>query len=182
MIIGLSGYGRAGKNTVANILERRFGFEQTAFANKLRDALYALNPIVESNFHDHEHIYIKEVIDQFGWEDVKKTHYADEIRRLLQRMGTEVGRETIGQNTWVDATLRNVSETDDLVITDCRFRNEAKAIIDLGGEIWRIERPGYGPVNNHSSEVDMDDFDFHLTIVNDGSIEDLARQVGQALP
>ena len=49
-------------------------------------------------------------------------------------------------------------------------------IKDLGGITWRIIRPGFVAQDrdpNHKSEVDLDDWKFDLTIINDGTIADL---------
>jgi dephospho-CoA kinase len=45
-LIGLSGYARSGKDEAAKVLIEEFGFKRIAFADKLRDFLYALDPIV----------------------------------------------------------------------------------------------------------------------------------------
>ena len=62
MIIGISGYARSGKDSVANILVQDFGFERRAFADKLREALYALNPIIAYDWDLARPIYLGEVI------------------------------------------------------------------------------------------------------------------------
>ena len=46
MIIGLTGYARSGKDTVAQILVDKFGFTRVAFADPIRDFCYQVNPIV----------------------------------------------------------------------------------------------------------------------------------------
>jgi hypothetical protein len=86
--------------------------------------------------------------------------------------GTEVGRQMFGENFWVDIALNGIKETN-AVITDVRFRNEADAIKKAGGQVWRINRNGIGPVTDHSSEVDLDKYDFDYVIDNDFSVSDL---------
>ncbi len=89
MIIGLSGYARSGKDTVAELLVLNYGFKRVAFADGIRDALIALNPIL------HDGHRLNEVVQMYGW-DVAKAK--DEVRRLLQVMGTEVGRKLIHED------------------------------------------------------------------------------------
>jgi len=161
MLIGLSGYARAGKNEVAKILIEEFGFEEVAFADKLRECLYALNPIVDK-YNTTQ--YLQEVIDTFGWDGYKETIYKDEIRRLLQNLGTEVGREILGENIWVDSTLNFTGPN--VVVTDVRFPNEAFAIKLREGMIYRVERPGVVPINNHISETALDAWKFDEYIDN----------------
>ena len=74
MIIGLTGYARSGKDTVANYLVEHHGYTRVAFADAIRDALYELNPYIANNLR------VAEVVDDYGW-DIAKTN--PEVRRLL---------------------------------------------------------------------------------------------------
>lgn len=185
MIIGISGYARTGKDEVAKVLVEEFEFERLAFADKLRECVYALNPIVVSKDLDAVAWlrHLQDVIDDYGWDGVKETPYGPEVRRLLQRFGTEVGRNILGGNIWVDATFRAMKPNCNYIITDCRFENEAKAVQDdyEGGKMWRINRPGVGPVNDHISEIGLDNFPFDTIIDNDGDLTDLRDSVRLAL-
>lgn len=93
-------------------------------------------------------------------------------RRLLQKVGTEFGRG-IDDNFW----LFWMPE-EDRVITDVRRDNEAEAIINRGGVIVKVIDPRKGSVvTSHVSESGINpDLVTHI-IVNDGTIEDLAKQV-----
>jgi hypothetical protein len=92
-ILGLSGYARCGKDSAAAVLVEEFGFTRVAFADKLREVLYALNPIVSyTGWRDAKglpfapspdtYVTVQNVIDHFGWDHYKETQYSDEIRRL----------------------------------------------------------------------------------------------------
>ena len=96
MIIGLSGYSQSGKDTVAEILVKQYGYKRMAFADKIREALYTLNPVV--NAIGNEFIYLQRLVDSSGWDEAKKN---PEVRRLLQTLGAEVGRDLIDPSVWV---------------------------------------------------------------------------------
>lgn len=182
MIIGISGYARTGKDTIADILVEEYGFERLAFADKLRECVYALNPSLIGWYVPQldavkPQKYLQEVIDEYGWDGVKSTEYGPEVRRLLQRFGTEVGRNILGENIWVDSTFLVTDVTKDYIITDCRFRNEAMGILRQGGKMWRVNRPGVGPVNDHISEIGLDNFPVDTVIDNDGDLTDLRNSV-----
>lgn len=180
MIIAISGYARAGKDTIADILTEDAGFERIAFADKLRECLYALNPIISADSlcgGEVEFVYLQDMVNHYGWDGIKKSLYAEEARRLLQRFGTEVGREILGNNIWVDATFITLDVTKNYVVTDCRFRNEAEATTRKGGQVWRVNRPGVGPINDHISEIGLDHWPFDKIINNHSSIEDLREKV-----
>lgn len=179
LLIGLSGHAQTGKDTVAGILTEHLGFERIAFADALREMLYALNPLVpspsqKSPLPAYEYVRCASIVDAVGWEDAKKN---PEIRQLLQRLGTEAGRMILGPGIWVETALRSVEPGGKFVFSDVRFENEAAAIKKRGGEVWRIERLGTEPVNAHASETALDGFVFDRVIKNDGSKVALRRSV-----
>lgn len=183
ILIGLSGYARSGKDTAAEVLVEQYGFTRIAFADKLREVLYKLNPVVgfQGNVYKMTTFpaRVQDVIDQHGWDGYKETEYGAEIRSLLQRLGTEAGRETLWDSIWVDAALANLSPEGKYVVTDCRFPNEAQAVLDKGGEVWRVSRRGVGPANLHPSETSLDGWSFDKQLINDSSKEEFVEQVSQ---
>lgn len=175
--VGLSGYARSGKDTVAGMLIEH-GWTRFAFADKLKEAVKRLNPAVEWSQYNGV-LTVQDALDEHGPERTKELF--PEYRRLLQVMGTEVGRDMFGENFWVEQALREVQDGDFAVFTDCRFPNEAKAIKERGGEVWRINRPGFGPVNSHASETSLDLWMFDRVIENDGDLTALEMKVTTAL-
>jgi len=113
------------------------------------------------------------------------------VRDFLQKLGTDGLRDNLHKNVWVNALMADYEGMYDLdtdkttypnwVITDTRFPNEAQAIQQANGIIIRVERPGVKPINNHPSEVSLDNWNFDHTIINDGSVEDLVQKVKQVL-
>jgi hypothetical protein len=177
VIIGLSGYAKAGKDTAADTMIQLFGFERASFAAVLRDCMAALNPIVAPACYDGEADVLRynEVLDYMGYTDAKEEY--PEVRELLQRMGTEVGRNILGENVWVDAAMSKLDSRFDYVFTDVRFPNEYDAVKNAGGVMVRITRPGITAVNAHPSETSLDDHDFDYYIENDKAIPDLNGKV-----
>ena len=168
MIIGLSGYARSGKDTVAELLVLNYGFKRVAFADGIRQALLALNPIL------YDGTRLNETVQMYGWEVAKAK---DEVRRLLQVMGTEVGRKLIHEDVWVWRLFNSIDDNERIVIPDVRFPNEGDAIKKLGGSLWRINRRNHSAVNDHASEHAMDNYMFNHVIYNDGTLDDLSDEV-----
>jgi len=168
-LVGLCGVAGSGKNTLADEMTKNLGYEQRALAEPIRRSLYALNPDVVKSDGTIERV--QEIVDSIGWDEAKRKH--TEIRELLQKFGTEAGRDVHGENVWVDALFNNF-HGEKLVVTDVRFPNEAKAIQDRGGIIVRITREGYTPINAHVSEIAYTDQDYIL--VNEGTPEDLYKK------
>lgn len=174
MIIGLSGYARAGKNTVADILKGNdVSYQLRAFADPMREAIKRLNPYIAIS--DVASLRIQDALDYGDWDALKVAY--PEVRRLLQVFGTEVGRSMFGENFWVEQAFKGVGFNDNVIFTDVRFPNEAQAIVDYGGVVWRISRPGINAVNHHPSENALDGWKFHKIVHNDGSLEDLLERV-----
>lgn len=169
MIIGLSGYAQVGKDTVANHLVEKHGFVKVSFADPIREALYKLDPKIR--VEEMVGVSLANAVDHMGWESVKQM--SEDAREMLQRLGTEVGREMFGEDFWVNQGLLRAKEHANVVFADTRFENEANAIRKNGGQVWRISKADHGPVNNHPSETALDNYNFNWTIPNYGSKEDL---------
>jgi hypothetical protein len=178
LIIGLAGYARSGKDEAANALIER-GWRQAAFADKLKDFLYQVNPLIPGHYGAGS-LRLRQLVDSTGWDYAKVTY--PEVRSLLQRTGTEAGRRVLGDDVWVDALFREHADAPALVVTDCRFPNEAEAVAKQGGVMIRVERPGVGPARDrygraHVSETSLNDWPFDHVLVNDGSVDDLHRKL-----
>jgi hypothetical protein len=163
MIIGLSGYARSGKDTVANILVERYGYKRVAFADPIRDLLYDVDPFVDRN------ISLKSLVDEYGW-DVAKSY--PEVRRLMQDLGLSA-RRLFGESFWLHQATKSFATSDKVVVADVRFVNEADTLRQNGGQVWRVERPGTEAVNEHISEHALANYNFDNVITNSSSLEDL---------
>lgn len=175
--IGLHGYAGSGKDEVAKILAE-YGYERKAFADVLREALYVLNPIVTWDSYSQA-FRVQDIVDEIGWDDAKRNF--DEIRRMLQVLGTEVGRKMIDQDVWVDSVFKTLDPAKKYVFTDVRFKNEHHAIDSRLGTLIKINRPGVGPVNDHPSDAGLPDKWFDTIINNDGTLKDLHAKVRDVL-
>lgn len=172
-LLGLSGWARSGKDTVAAILKEK-GYVRHSFADPMREALYRLDPKVD--FGEQANVPLTTALGRDkNWEQLKT--FSTEIRGLMQRMGTEVGRNMFGENFWVDQALDQIPDGGKVVFADVRFPNEADAIRKLGGKVVRIGRAGVGPANDHISETALDRYEFDLVISNNGTLEDLEEKV-----
>jgi hypothetical protein len=169
MIIGLSGYAQTGKDTIANYLVENYGYKKISFADPIREALYRLNPKVA--IADMVGVPLRAVVDGLGWENVKVE--SEDTRELLQRMGTEVGRDMFGEDFWVNQAMQKAQHYDNVVFADVRFENEINAILAASGDVWRVLKPGVSAVNRHVSETALDYYTFKREIHNLGSIEEL---------
>lgn len=169
MIIGISGYAQSGKDTVANHLVKNYNFVKISFADPIREALIRLDPKV--TIADMRGVSLASAVSGMGWENVKAD--SPDTRELLQRMGTEVGREMFGKDFWVNQAMLKAREHENVVFADVRFENEVEAILEASGAVWRVSKPDVEAVNRHISETSLDNYKFDKHIYNIGSLEEL---------
>lgn len=173
-IVGVSGYAKSGKSTVAEFLIAEHGFKRFKFADILKDMLRAVG-LTDAHIEGD----LKEVPTD--------ALCGKTPRQAMQSLGTEWGRKCMGDDLWVNLWEQRVMEylagsADALVVVDdVRFPNELQRVLRLGGVVLRIERPGIAPTNSHPSETAIDDAPGMVWMTNDGSIEELQRQAMVAL-
>lgn len=163
-LIGITGYARHGKGTIAKTLAKRHGYEIISFAAPVRDFLLQTNPLIEvyrptvaaiQGHHDTplaSGIRLKVIIAQYGWDHAKKRF--PDIRQLLQRLGTEAAKPLFGDDCWARIAMQRAYEITKfeggrVCFDDLRFpREEGEAILNKGygyigphsAEIWRVTR------------------------------------------
>jgi dephospho-CoA kinase len=167
MIIGLTGFARSGKDSVAKVLIENYKFTRVAFADPIRDLLFELNPLLENGHR------LSSTVEEYGWEVAKAK---PEVRRLMQTLGVSA-RKIIDEDLWVIKALRTMDDDKNYVVTDIRFENELAVLKLSGAQIWRVKRSGVGAINNHVSEAQMSTFEVDQTFINDGTLADLEATV-----
>jgi hypothetical protein len=206
MIIGLSGLAQSGKDTsyqqIRDILtEGKYPFVavRDAFADRLK--ISAIRAICGSYFPDEmSAIAFANVLKEHGSIGITVGDQYTEItgREYLQFYGTEAHRDVFNNDFWIDAVIPD-PHTDHyygrkdlaelgiqglnpiLVITDCRFPNEAEAIRYAGGRVWEIQRPGIEHDDTHVSEKPLPRELVDYVISNDGTIRDLRGTLKRSL-
>lgn len=173
ILIGLTGPAGSGKDTFADELYERFAFAKTSFAAPLKLALQAIFGFSAEQLSAR---HMKEAVaDYWGFSP----------RYAAQKLGTEGCRNLFGEDVWIKRwllTYFSLQQTDDVVVTDVRFDNEADTIRKLGGYIVHIRR-GHNPLaigTSHASEQGISFATGDFFVENDGTVEDLkacAREV-----
>lgn len=167
-LVGVTGKAGSGKDVAANFLHTRFGYYQYKLAQPIKRAIermFGLDPAI--------------------WESAAKEEPLDGLgvspRRLAQTLGTEWGREIIHPDIWVSQMAiewqdvnfggqgQNGTEPG-LVISDVRFDNEAKWIIDNGGVVIRIDRQDSRDIHHHISEDGVHEDHIDAIVDNDCDI------------
>jgi hypothetical protein len=103
-------------------------------------------------------------------------------RHLQRTLGTEWGRSCVHPKVWLNAWMQRSKAHPLVVVDDVRFPNEAALILGLGGELWKVTRPGFADTSGHASEAGLGEYSERYTeeIDNSGSIAQLELAVRTA--
>ena len=199
MIIGICGFIGSGKDTAADYLVENYGFTRDSFACTLKDAVAAIfgwdRELVEGRTKEARDW--REQVDPWWAERLDMPNLTP--RLVLQLWGTEVGRQAFHDDIWI-ASLENKlrKSAGDVVITDCRFPNEVRAIKNAGGIVVWVNRGALPEwyqyaydanrgdqtaaerlkeYNIHASETAWVSTEFDYVIRNNGTLEELYDKV-----
>jgi hypothetical protein len=141
MIIGICGLIGSGKDTIADYLQNIHEFRRESFAHTLKDAVAAVfgwdRELLEGRTKESR--AWREQVDPWWAERLNMPHLTP--RWVLQYWGTEVARKSFHDDTWIASLENKLRKTkDDIVISDCRFPNEIRAIKRAGGIVIRVVR------------------------------------------
>lgn len=188
MILGITGFKGVGKDTAADYLVAAHHYNKIAFADKLKEAVAALLNIDIDTINE-----LKEVQTSWGGtkgevslriyerDDGEPNEYNFTWREFLQRFGTEMGRNVFGHDFWVKLAFDKMAyTTDDWVISDVRFANEAEAIHRADGKILQIFRPGFES-DGHESEIPMPGDLIDYGLANQGTIGDMHKDLDEII-
>lgn len=181
VLIGLCGKMGTGKDYIAN---KFIGSYLTSTGSKWMKVSFAdqlkINTMTRFNLN-YEEIFEKKTA---------------KTRKLLQKEGTDMGRNVYGQDIWIRylenwLKLYTARGFSDFIITDVRFKNEIDFIRTKRGIVLKIESEYgntqrlteeskdneqlYNMISNHTSETEIDKLDNHLfdeVIQNDNFKDD----------
>ena len=160
-IIGITGRAGSGKDTLANTMESE-GFQRYSMAEPIKRGIEAMFGFNRDIWEDRD---VKETdLDWLGRSP----------RYLAQTLGTEWGRDTVHSDLWLLLASKKLAECNQIIIPDIRFVNEAKWVVDNGGKVFEVVRPGEDaiPECNHASENGIPLEYISTYILNNGSVDD----------
>lgn len=202
-IIAISGLIGSGKDTVANYLISKYNFKRESLAKSLKDAtanIFGWDREMLEGSTSQSRTW-RETRDEW-WSDKLRDTFPEGVspRYVLQLLGTEVFRNNFHNDIWVLSLEKRLSiNTDNIVITDCRFPNEIQMIKSLGGKTIWIRRgnlpewydmalevnttspellPEFKRMYNiHDSEYKWIGTNFDYVLYNDTTLDELNLQI-----
>jgi len=179
LIIAVTGLKRSGKNTVSSYISEKYGFKEYAFAQPIKDVCgYLFNWTPERIENE------KEVIDPT---------WGISPRQILQWMGTEAFQyslpafskgflETVGRNFWVKKFEQvYLKEKGNFIISDFRFYHEQEALRKYNAVTIKVIRNSVQGNDLHESERYIRDMECMYSIMNNGTKEDLYKEVDKIM-
>jgi len=148
-----------GKTTVARYLSTQYGYEIVPFARPVKLMITSLLQSFGIGPREIEYLLTK------GKEEpIHGIPGSPTMRRLLQTLGNEYGRQASRQRL--------------VVVDDCRFLNEYEVVkARPSGKVWRITRPDAAVTAAHASEGQLDAVAVDAEIANDGTIAELHAKI-----
>lgn len=167
-------------------------FEDQEFKKKTMDKMWWYWSDSENVFNRIPYTSSTKILEKFDGDLIL---YKPTYREFLQELGTDAMRDNLHENVWVNALFADykaiitepakfggtaIGEYPNWCITDMRFPNEMEAIKERKGITIKVVRPQIETAefkSLHQSETALDDAKFDYEITNDGSIEDLIKNV-----
>lgn len=182
-LIGLVGRKGSGKDTAAKGLLSDPRWVRVALADPLREVVKTMFQLSDAHCDDRE---LKEQLGPLGvsYRRGMQVVGTELVRNQLQKVLPEIGSDGF----WIQHMRRTVErhwqEGKRVVITDVRFEDEADAIIELGGLLVFVDRPGLDTSDGHSSETGVDAIvakhrapDMLVRLENNSSVEALQERL-----
>lgn len=173
-LLALTGLPRSGKDTIADHLVKQHGYVRVAFADPLKEAAAILLNRSIDDCHGRHGYDREQMMPEWGFS----------MRWFLQIFGTECLRQQVHPDFWIKRMeillTAEVAHRDEanlnpdfkVVITDCRFENEAAMIREKGGTIVEVRRNGLTGsqhVSDKGVTLTLDD----LIVPNNGTLQEL---------
>jgi len=171
-IVGFGYKQGVGKDTAAELLCKQHTFINVKYADKLKELCASLFG------------WPRDMLEDPTFKETEDNFWSITPRLAMQLVGTDAMRNNLRNDIWVKSLELKIQQgraNTCFVITDVRFPNEADAIHEWGGKVFRIDRPDYtGGV--HASETALDGYNkWDGVIDNFGSISDLHTAVTNTL-
>ena len=175
----IAGKKRVGKDTLANMIGSKTDNPVVyRLADPIKRMLCALINIPSSQIEEINKI--KE-----NGDSVKAGKLSLDIRKLLQTLGTDWGRDTIDKEIWIQILIEEIKKdmSKDItpIVADIRFENEMNVLKERFNKDFNVVsiRIKKDIKDNDLHESEQGDFKVDYEIDNNGTLEELKENVDQ---
>ena len=185
-IIAICGFQGSGKDTLANILIKKYGYKKLSFGGTVKDVASIIfnwdRKMLEGDSKESREW--REKVDDWWSKKLEIKNLTP--RYILQQIGTDLFRNNFHKDIWINCLEKKLIDYDKVVITDCRFPNELKILNKYNATIIQIYRGNLPewfndvklgkkdpPKELHESETSWIKESSNYNILNNGTIEEL---------
>lgn len=196
MIISVSGLAGSGKDLVGSMFVNKLGFTRIAFADSLKEVCSKVLLLPINHFHDITlkdklydipYIFNKDLaanlafeLNEFGIEvtPARFMEYENTTinspREALTFIGTDLCRNLVDKDIWVNITLNKIKAIDGhVIVTDTRFNSERAALKGIGATLMYLDRPSISNAFKrelaHQSETEQLNDRYDIIVMNDST-------------
>lgn len=163
MIIGLYGWSRSGKDTIADRLVEKHGYTKISMTDTLGKVAKDIAKATIPALYEH--------IEEHGWESAKDVHAL--AVPLLIAVG-QSARDHIDADIWIRDAMERADGYDKVVIPNIRQPNEIQWLRYFNGAFIRVNREG---AIKHGMDGLLDGYPADIDVDNNKSIEHLHKTV-----
>lgn len=167
MLIALSGYRGSGKDSVADILCKKYGFIKLSFADELKREIAEKYDVPIELFYKHKDEYFpifnmtpRELLIKEAKRNrsINDGYYVEKIKQTIIKLKNE--------------------KCHNIVISDMRFAVEYLELQQLGFKFWRVIRPGHVPnISEDQSEREYLSLAYSHIVNNDFGLDYLEEKI-----
>jgi hypothetical protein len=189
-IIAICGFQGSGKDTLANILIKKYGYKKLSFGGTVKDVASIIfnwdRKMLEGDSKESREW--REKVDDWWSEKLGINNLTP--RYILQQVGTDLFRNHFHKDIWINCIEKKLLDYDKVVITDCRFPNEINILNKYNAtiiQIYRGDLPEWfddvklgkkePPNELHESETSWIKEPFNHSIKNNGTFIELENKI-----
>tara|TARA_R110000824_G_scaffold28746_2_gene96309 strand:- start:1623 stop:2246 length:624 start_codon:yes stop_codon:yes gene_type:complete len=196
--ITLAGRKQVGKDTSAEYIKLALGSDRVHivhFADALKQACSIIfgipledmetetgkQKLTQVHWPDRLRVQLEEAGEREVWTPDGHSDFMT-VREVLQFVGTNLFRNQLDPDIWVQSVYRKKYRDDDIVVVaDCRFPNECD-FAKSQGVLISVERETGLASDGHASETALDSYtNYDHVIDNNGSFDELRRKLNTIL-
>ena len=175
-VIAICGAKRSGKDTLADHLVARYGYEKIKLADPIKHVVKYLFAFDDNQVGESDD---KDIIDP-KWNITP--------RKAMQFFGTDMMQyklqellPNIGRKFWINRLMTKLDPNKKYVISDLRFVHEYEELNKINTFIIKVDRPTNTSIDKHASESEYTNIPVHLFIRNDKSIQTMLIEFDNSL-
>jgi hypothetical protein len=177
ILIGFLGQKRVGKDTCADYLVEKYGFQKYAMATPMKDAIKIIFKLSDEQLYGNA----KEIVDpRWGVTPRELMNFigVDTLKIRLPELYPQIGDVYVKH---LEIILQENPESS-FAMSDLRFQTDVDAIKKLGGIIVKVTRPQLINKDQHISEKGIENIHgIDYEIVNDSSVAGLQVKVKEII-